>query len=101
MIVQLQRAVQNSREIADHLNGQNLRPVSPDEVKITRDGDTAVFKYADDATLGSATNIKVGAEIHKMTDAELLQMHNDMAEAMTAERIAYDHVTVEVPIGKP
>ncbi len=77
-----------------------LRPVNLDEVKITREGDTVIFEYADVKTMGGGMHLKVGEKIHQMTDAELLQMHNDMAEGMIAERMAYDHVNVEVPVGK-
>lgn len=78
-----------------------FRPVSPDEVKITRNGDTAIFTYADQKTMGGGMNLKVGDKIHGMTDAELLQMHNDMAEGMIADRQRYESVAVEVPVGKP
>lgn len=59
-----------------------IRPVSPDEVKIAREGDTAVFIYADEATMGGGMHLKIGEKIHGMTDGDLLKMHNDMAEGM-------------------
>lgn len=78
-----------------------FRAVSPDEVKITRDGDTAVFTYADEETLGGGMHLKIGEKICKMSDADLLKMHNEMAENMVAARMQYDHVSIEVPHGKP
>ena len=78
-----------------------IRPVSPDEVKITREGDTAVFTYADETTMGGGMHVKMGEKLHKMTDADLLKMHNEMAENILAARHEYDHVAVEVPPGLP
>jgi hypothetical protein len=78
-----------------------IRPVSPDEVKISRDGDSAVFVYADEATMGGGMNLKIGDKIHKMTDSELLKLHNEMAEGMQMARMSYENIAVEVPPGKP
>ncbi len=78
-----------------------FRSVSPDEVKISREGDTAVFTYADQKTMGCGMNLKIGDKIHGMTDADLLQMHNEMAERVLAARETFDSVCVEVPPGLP
>jgi hypothetical protein len=77
-----------------------IRPVSPDEVKITRKGDTAVFTYADE-TLGGGMELKIGPQISKMTDAELLEEHNEVALSMEELRNQYEHVAIEIPVGKP
>lgn len=76
-----------------------IRPVSADEVKISRDGDSAIFTYADE-TMGGGMNLKIGSEITHMTDNELLDRHNDVALAMQEMRETYEHVAVEIPIGK-
>lgn len=77
-----------------------LRVVGPDEVKIVREGDTAVFTYADEKICGGM-HLKIGPKITKMTDTELLEIHNEMVESMEAHRREYEHVAVEIPIGKP
>jgi len=78
-----------------------IRPVSPDEVKITRNGDTAIFTYADEKNMGGGMNLQIGDKIHGMTDADLLKMHNEIADDMIAARMNHEHVAIEVPIGKP
>ena len=78
-----------------------IRLVSPDEVKISREGDTAVFTYADEKNMGSGMHLKIGEKIHKMTDSDLLERHNEIAASMLTSRIDYDHVAVEIPVGKP
>lgn len=75
------------------------RTISPDEVRITREGTDAIFTYADSA-MGSF-NLGIGPQIINMSDEELLELHNEAAEAMLAHRDSYEHVAVEIPIGKP
>jgi hypothetical protein len=49
---------------------------SPDEVKITRSGDTAIFEYADPTV--ATTRFTVGAgQLATMNDDELLQYWNE------------------------
>jgi hypothetical protein len=44
---------------------------SPDQIRMTRDGDTAIFEYADDAV--AVTHLKDGADmLAPMSDEELL-----------------------------
>ena len=73
---------------------------SPDQVKITRDGDAAVIEYADPKV--ATTHFNIGAErLATMTDADILAMWNDGIEA-TDEFIRTHHVpTIEIPVGKP
>lgn len=77
-----------------------LRAVGSDEVKMTREGDTAVFTYADEK-MGGGMYLKIGPKIEKMTDEELLELHNDMARSIETHRREYEHIAVEIPIGKP
>lgn len=77
-----------------------IRPVSADEVKISRDGDSAIFTYADE-TMGGGMDLKIGPEINHMTDNELLDRHNDVAFSMQEMRETYEHVAVEIPVGNP
>lgn len=76
------------------------RVASPDEVKITRDGDYAVIEYADPTI--ATTSFKLGEErLASMTDADILAVWNDGIEA-TDEFIRTQHFpTIEIPVGKP
>ncbi len=76
-----------------------IRAVSPDEVKLSREGESAVFTYAD-SDMGSM-NLIIGPRIHEMSDEELLERHNETVEEMLAKGDAYEHVAVEIPVGKP
>lgn len=74
---------------------------SPDEVKITRDGDAAVFEYADPSV--ATTHFKIGGEkLAKMSDAELLQYWNEYIEATDEFRRKQKPFTLtEIPVGRP
>ena len=49
---------------------------SPDEVKITRNGDTAVFEYADPRVATTHFTLEAG-KLAKMNDADLLAYWNE------------------------
>ncbi len=72
---------------------------SLDEVRIERDGDYAVITFADDAIGGM--NLKLGQEIQRMTDLEILEQFNEVVAAMEANVNAWDQTVIEIPVGKP
>lgn len=73
---------------------------SPDEVRISRDGDAAIIEYADPDV--ATTHLTVGkAKLDKMTDAEILQVWNEHLQARDEFMAGYEHVCVEIPLGKP
>jgi hypothetical protein len=73
---------------------------SPDEIKITRDGDEVIITYADDSV--ATTHFKLGRErIAAMTDEQILDYWNEHIEARDALMAEHDHVAVEVPPGRP
>jgi hypothetical protein len=78
---------------------KKLRVVSLDEVRITRRGHTVEFEYADEGMGGMS--LHVGVDVGAMSDDELLEKHNQTVLAMEAAGAAYEHVAVEVPIGRP
>lgn len=55
------------------------RPASPDQVRITGEGETAVIEYADPSV--RVVNLQVGPSLAEMTDPEVLALFNDMLEA--------------------
>ena len=75
------------------------RPASPDEVRITREGDTAVIEYADDSIRG--VHLRFGPALAGMTDAEVLEQFNEMLEAQAEFAESVDRTLTEVPPGRP
>ncbi len=72
---------------------------SLDQVKITRDGESANIEYAD-STVGG-TSLTLGPKIHGMTDQDILDCHNEIIETMDELRATSEHVAREIPVGKP
>jgi hypothetical protein len=70
-----------------------------DQVRITREADGAVIEYAEEGVW--TTHFKLGDEVHKMADQEILDQFNDMLEASERLREEYEHVAIEIPPGKP
>lgn len=70
-----------------------------DEVRIERDGEYAVITFADD-TIGGM-NLKLGPEVQRMTDLEILEQFNEVVAAMEANVNAWDRTVIEIPVGKP
>lgn len=81
-----------------------LRPphvASPDEVRITRDGDTAIFEYADSGVATTHLVMEAG-RLAKMSDLELLAYWNERIAA-TDEFIRTQgrSTLTEIPVGRP
>jgi hypothetical protein len=75
-------------------------PASPDQVRISRNGDYAIIEYADDTV--ATTHLKMGAEkLATMTDEELLGYWNEMTTAMEIHRTGLNFTATEIPAGKP
>ena len=73
---------------------------SPDEVRITRDGDAAIIEYADPNV--AATNFIIGKKkLDKMNDAQVLRMWNRHIRTRDELMAEYEHICVEIPLGKP
>ena len=75
------------------------RPVSPDQVRITREGETVVIEYADPSV--RIVNLQVGPSLAEMTDAEVLELFNDMLEAQAEIAAGVDPTLTEIPPGRP
>ena len=75
------------------------RPASPDQVRITREGETAVIEYADPSI--RVVNLRVGPSLAEMTDAEVLDLFNDMLEAQAEIAAGVDLTLTEIPPGLP
>ncbi|MDE0435765.1 MAG: hypothetical protein OXH92_17325 [Bryobacterales bacterium] len=75
------------------------RPASPDQVRITREGETAVIEYADLSI--RIVNLQVGPSLAEMTDADVLELFNDMLEAQAEIAAGADPTLTEIPPGLP
>ena len=75
------------------------RPASPDEVRIAREGDTAVIEYADPSVRG--VHLRFGPALAAMTDAEVLERFNAMLEAQAERAAGADRTLTEIPPGRP
>lgn len=81
-----------------------MRPTRPhvaqmDEVRITRQDDTAIIRFLDPAV--ATTHLRVGPEIRHMSDEEILERFNAVIVARELLAASYHHVAVEVPPDRP
>ena len=81
------------------MRSKRPRPVSPDQVRITREGETAVIEYADPSV--RVVNLQVGPSLAEMTDPEVLSLFNDMLEAQAEHAAGLDPTLTEIPPGLP
>ncbi|MFA5866245.1 MAG: hypothetical protein WC975_16360 [Phycisphaerae bacterium] len=70
-----------------------------DLVQIKRDGEYAMISYIDPSI--ATTHLKVGPEIQRMTDQEILDLHNYVIQAQNEMARQYHHVAREIPPGRP
>ena len=75
------------------------RRASLDEVRIAREGETAVIEHADPAV--SVAHVSVGPELQSMSDADVLDLFNAMLDAQEKLAAGFDSTVVEIPSGKP
>ena len=81
-----------------------MRPKRPthvliDQVRITREGDTATIDHADANAPGA--HLTIGPGIASMTDADIVAMYNDILDAQWALLQEWDKTVVEEPPGEP
>ena len=70
-----------------------------DQVRITRDGETATIDHADPNLSG--VHLTLGPQIAKMTDADIVEMYNDILDSQWALLQEWDKAVVEEPPGEP
>ena len=73
------------------------RVAMPDEVKITRQGDEAIIEFLDPDI--ATTHLRIGPEVHSMSDEEILDVFNEGQMFMELRAKADKYVAVEVPEG--
>ncbi len=72
---------------------------SLNQVTIKREAEYAVIDYVEPEVGG--VHLKIGPEVQKMTDEEILSLHNEILETQAEMAAGYEHVAVEIPLGKP
>jgi hypothetical protein len=72
---------------------------APDEVRITREGESALIEFAD--TSIARTSLSLGPRIRSMSDLEILECYNEAVRAQEHSRATYEHLAIEIPVGKP
>jgi hypothetical protein len=82
----------------------NMRPKRPthvllDQVRITRDGESATIDHADPKLSGA--HITIGPGIATMTDADIVEMYNDILDSQWALLEEWDKTVIEEPAGEP
>jgi len=70
-----------------------------EEVTISRDSDTAIITYRDPDV--ATTYFKLGTEVERMADREILDLFNQNIDARELLAATYHHVAIEVPVGQP
>ncbi len=70
-----------------------------DEVRITRDGETAIIEYKEPGIGG--VNLTIGKEIDQMTEEEILDCHNNCIHVQLETARNYKYIATEIPTGKP
>jgi len=85
---------------------RSTRPTQPfvaslDQVRILRgpDGESATIEYAEDDVW--RTTLRIGPEVATLTDQEILDRHNEVLRVRAELRNEYDHVAIEIPMGRP
>ena len=74
------------------------RRASPDEVKISRSGEEAIIAFAD-ATI-STSHLRIGPNVHEMSDQAILDIFNDVMAAQDQLVAAWENIVIEIPPGQ-
>ena len=73
--------------------------VRPDEVIVTRQGESAIIEYKEKGF--PTTHFGIGPEINDLTDEEIVELFNDSLRAQAKFAADNKLVAVEVPLGSP
>jgi len=73
--------------------------VRPDEVVITRQGESAIIAYKEAGV--HTTHLTIGPAIAALSDTQIVELYNETLRAQAALAANYKHIAVEVPLGSP
>lgn len=69
-----------------------------DQVRISRDAEDAIIEFRDSAT--ATTHLKIGPQVHQMTDEEILLAFNrTMAAQIRNHDELGEYIAIEIPVG--
>jgi hypothetical protein len=69
-----------------------------DQVRITREGNDAIVDHADAGISGA--HLTIGPEIAAVTDADIVDLYNDILESQERLLAAWDKTVIEEPPGE-
>jgi hypothetical protein len=72
--------------------------VSIEQVRITREGNDAIIDHADAGISGA--HLAIGPEIAAMTDADIVDLYNDILESQHRLLAEWDKTVIEEPLGE-
>jgi hypothetical protein len=72
--------------------------VSIEQVRITRKGSDAIVDHADAGLSGA--HLAIGPEIAAMTDADIVDLYNDILESQQRLLAEWDKTVIEEPLGE-
>lgn len=70
-----------------------------DQVRITREGHSALIEHAD--TSVSTTSLTIGPGIEQMSDHDILALYNGVIASQEQLLRKWDSMVTEIPVGKP
>lgn len=70
-----------------------------DQVKISRQEEYGIIEYVEPNVY--TVHLRIGPEVQRMSDLEILDRHNEILQIQQALASQYDHIAVEVPVGRP
>ena len=72
--------------------------VSIEQVRIIREGNNAIVDHADPSLSGA--HLAIGPEIAAMTDADIVDLYNDILESQHRLLAEWDKTVIEEPLGE-
>ena len=72
--------------------------VSIDQAQVTREGNEAIVDHADPGISGA--HLAIGPEIAAMTDADIVDLYNEILESQQQLLAAWDKTVIEEPVGE-
>lgn len=70
-----------------------------DQVRISREGYYGIIEYVEPNVF--ITRLKIGPQVHRMTDQEILDEHNRILRIQHQLASEYEHIAIEIPPGRP
>lgn len=73
--------------------------VTLNQVRISRQGEYGIIEYIEPDVF--TTNLKIGPQVSRMSDQEILDKHNQILQVQHQLAAEYEHIAFEIPVGRP